>query len=146
MQPKITERKGRTVKLMGDGLLAEFPNQTFEMPEEMAGETVTTMSPRGFAVSVLAWWLYEALMTSSRRQATVGKMAVGLVVADEGRARLSFIHASGRHFAKYLSYLLFGIGVLMVAFTERKQGLHDKLAGTLVIEPDAAAPHRDAGF
>ncbi len=85
-------------------------------------------------------------MTSSRRQATLGKMAVGLVVADQGGARLSFIHASGRHFAKYLSYLLFGIGVLMVAFTERKQGLHDKLAGTLVIEPDADEPGMDAGF
>ncbi|MEE8225881.1 MAG: adenylate/guanylate cyclase domain-containing protein, partial [Kiloniellales bacterium] len=26
VQPKITERKGRIVKLMGDGLLAEFPS------------------------------------------------------------------------------------------------------------------------
>ena len=120
--------------------------QTFEMPEEMAGETFTTISPQGLAISVLAWWLYEALMTSSRQQATVGKMAANLVVTDRGGARLSFIHASGRHFAKYLSTLFFGFGMLMVAFTRRKQGLHDKLAGTLVIEPDIDTPRRDAGF
>src|SRR5213080_4272790 len=42
------------------------------------------------------------------------------------------VRAVGRHFAKWLSGMLLGIGYIMVGFTERKQGLHDMLAGTLV--------------
>ena len=78
-------------------------------------------------------WLYFALLESSTRQASLGKMALGLRVTDlEGR-RLSFARASGRYFASILSKLVLGIGFLMIAFTERKQGLHDMLAGTLVV-------------
>jgi uncharacterized RDD family membrane protein YckC len=61
-------------------------------------------------------------------------MAVGLrVVTDQGN-RLSFLNATGRFFAKFLSALLLGIGFLMVAFTDRKRGLHDIIASTLVIK------------
>jgi uncharacterized RDD family membrane protein YckC len=41
--------------------------------------------------------------------------------------------ASSGHFSKYLSAILLCIGFLMVAFDTRKQGLHDKLAKTLVL-------------
>jgi uncharacterized RDD family membrane protein YckC len=37
-------------------------------------------------------------------------------------------------FGKFLSTLLLGIGYLMVAFDDRKQGLHDKIADTCVIK------------
>ena len=46
--------------------------------------------------------------------------------------RISFERATGRHFAKWLSSMVLGIGYIMVGFTERKQGLHDLVAGTLV--------------
>lgn len=89
----------------------------------------------GYLLNLLGFigeWLYFALMESSQRQATVGKMAVGIVVCDlEGR-RISFGRATGRYFAKILSVLTLFIGFLMVAWTERKQGLHDMIAGTLV--------------
>ncbi len=77
-------------------------------------------------------WLYEALMESSSYQATLGKMVCGMKVTDLYGNRISFGRATGRHFAKFLSAMLLGIGYIMVGFTERKQGLHDLLAGTLV--------------
>jgi uncharacterized RDD family membrane protein YckC len=77
-------------------------------------------------------WLYEAFMESSSYQATLGKMIFGMKVTDLNGKRISFERATGRHFAKWLSTMIFGIGYIMVGFTERKQGLHDLLAGTLV--------------
>jgi uncharacterized RDD family membrane protein YckC len=77
-------------------------------------------------------WLYEAFMESSTYQATLGKMIFGMKVTDLYGNRISFGRATGRHFAKYISFIIFCIGFIMVGFTERKQGLHDILAGTLV--------------
>ena len=85
------------------------------------------------SISVVVTWLYSALMESSAKQATVGKMALGMIVTDMEGRRIGFGKATGRHFAKILSALILGIGFIMVAFTQRKQGLHDILAGTLVI-------------
>lgn len=77
-------------------------------------------------------WLYFALLESSKLQATIGKLAIGLVVTDMDGERISFLRATGRYFAKILSSLILCIGYIMVAFTQRKQGLHDLIAGTLV--------------
>jgi uncharacterized RDD family membrane protein YckC len=86
----------------------------------------------GFAFSACANWIYEAAMESSSKQATLGKMALGLKVTDlEGR-RISFARATGRHFAKLLSAMILLIGYIIAGFTERKQALHDMIAGTLV--------------
>lgn len=78
-------------------------------------------------------WLYFALMESSSKQATFGKIILGAKVVDVEGQRISFGRATGRHFGKILSALLLGIGFIMVAFTQRKQGLHDMLARTLVV-------------
>lgn len=84
--------------------------------------------------SLVVGWLYFSLMESSERGATVGKMAVGLrVVTDQGQ-RLSFLNATGRYFAKFISAMILGIGFLMIAFSDRKRGLHDIIAGTLVVK------------
>lgn len=83
---------------------------------------------------LLIGWLYSALMESSPSQATFGKMALGIVVTDLNGERISFGRATGRHFGKILSGITLCIGYLMVAFTERKQGLHDMVASTLVID------------
>lgn len=80
-------------------------------------------------------WLYEALLTSSHWQATLGKRALRIVVTDENGGRISFARASGRHFAKWVSGMLLGIGYLMQPFTPKKQALHDMIAGTLVVKP-----------
>lgn len=78
--------------------------------------------------------IYYAGMESSARQATLGKLAIGIKVCDAQGRRLSFVHALGRWAAAALSYLSFYIGFLMAAFTEKKQALHDLIAGTLVVD------------
>ncbi len=79
-------------------------------------------------------WLYYALMESSARQATVGKMALGIVVTDMEGNRIGFGRATGRYFAKIISGLILGIGYLMAAFTQKKQALHDLIVNTLVVK------------
>jgi uncharacterized RDD family membrane protein YckC len=102
-------------------------------PERM----VAIMLPAIFLTSLLSFaaqWLYEALMTSSSKQATVGKMACGLRVTDLRGQRLTFARATGRYFAKIISGMTLLIGYIMAGFTERKQALHDFIAGTYVLK------------
>lgn len=86
-----------------------------------------------FIFLIFGSWLYEAFMESSSYQATLGKMIFGMKVTDLNGNRISFGQATGRHFAKWLSGMILGIGYIMVGFSDRKQGLHDLLAGTLVL-------------
>jgi uncharacterized RDD family membrane protein YckC len=80
-------------------------------------------------------WLYDALLTSSSWQGTVGKRVLRLKVTDLAGNQISFGRATGRFFAKLLFRMLLTVFVyLVVAFTERKQGLHDFVAGTLVMK------------
>jgi uncharacterized RDD family membrane protein YckC len=85
-----------------------------------------------FGFTTVVNWLYEALMWSSSRQATLGKLALGLRVTDLAGQRISFARATGRHFAKIISGMILAIGYIMAAFTDRHQALHDMIAGTLV--------------
>lgn len=86
-----------------------------------------------FILSFLLVWIYQAVMESSIKQATLGKMALGIAVTDLSGKRISFGKASGRHFGQILSGFILGIGFLMIAFTARKQGLHDIIAECLVV-------------
>jgi len=79
-------------------------------------------------------WLYFTVMESSSKQGTLGKMALGIFVTDMDGNRISFARANGRYFGKILSELILGFGYVMIAFTEKKQALHDKLAGCLVLK------------
>lgn len=96
-------------------------------------ETQAIFQAVGGLVGILISWLYHALMESSAKQATLGKMAVGIQVCDLDGERISFGRATGRFFAKYLSTFTCLIGYIMAGFTEQKQALHDMVAGTLVI-------------
>lgn len=78
-------------------------------------------------------WIYYAALESSTWQATLGKKVLGLKVTDLMGNRITFARASGRFFGKILSFMILGIGFLMAGFTERKQALHDILAGCLVL-------------
>ncbi len=91
----------------------------------------------GSGLNTLVWLAYYTLMESSQLQGTVGKLVLGLVVTDRNGQRLSIVHALARNLAKYISALICFIGFLMVAFTQRKQGLHDLIAGTLVLRKEA---------
>jgi uncharacterized RDD family membrane protein YckC len=78
-------------------------------------------------------WLYYALMESSSYQATLGKMALGVIVTDVDGNRIGFGRATGRYFGKIISALICYIGFIMAGFTERKQALHDMMVGCLVV-------------
>lgn len=112
----------------GLGQWIGHPPQT---PEEMA------MFFGAFAkIGVLAFfvtWLYFALLESSSWQATIGKKTLGLEVTDLAGRRISFARATGRYFGKIISALIFMIGFIMAGFTEKKQALHDIIAGCLVL-------------
>lgn len=87
--------------------------------------------------SILTGWLYSSLLESSSWQGTLGKKAVGLRVTDLDGNRISFGKATGRYFGKILSGMICLVGFFMAAFTEKRQALHDQLAGTLVLSGPA---------
>jgi uncharacterized RDD family membrane protein YckC len=86
-----------------------------------------------FLIRTVLNWLYYALLESSAWQATLGKKALGLEVTDMQGMRISFGRATGRFFAKIISSIILFIGFIMAGFTEKKQALHDMIAGTLVV-------------
>lgn len=90
------------------------------------------------AISYVLYWIFSAAyyagLESSSMQATLGKLAVGIKVVDGNGERLSRGRALGRWASSLVSYATFGVGYLMIAFTERKRGLHDMIAGTLVVD------------
>lgn len=94
-------------------------------------------------VAIVGPWLYNALLESSSRQATVGKIACGIKVTDLNGERISFGRATGRHFAEWITGFTFLIGYVMAAFTQRRQTLHDLMAGTVVV-PQIAEPSQVA--
>lgn len=88
----------------------------------------------GSIIGVLGVWLYYALFESSSKQATPGKLAFDFVVTDMNGERISFGKATARYFGMILSGLMLGFGFIMCAFTEKKQCLHDILAGCLMFK------------
>jgi len=89
-----------------------------------------------YGLMLVGNWLYFAILESSRWQGTPGKQALKLVVTDENGDRISFGRATGRYFAKILSAMIMLVGFMMVGWTQRKQGLHDMICGTLVQKAD----------
>lgn len=78
------------------------------------------------AVAVIAFWL--------TRQATPGKMVLSLRVVDATTGdTLSIGQSLGRYLGYYVSTIPLLLGLIWVAFDSRKQGWHDKLAGTVVV-------------
>ena len=84
-------------------------------------------------VAFCGHWLYEALLTSSSWQGTVGKRILRLKVTDDNGNRIGFGRSTARFFAKILSGWIMYVGFIMVAFMERKRGLHDVICGTQVL-------------
>jgi uncharacterized RDD family membrane protein YckC len=105
----------------------------FGTEDAMAGVAVFV----AYGLALPLNWLYFAIMESSVWQATLGKQALKLIVTDQHGDRIGFGRATGRYFAKILSALIFLVGYLMVGWTQRKQGLHDVIAGTLVQRADS---------
>ena len=84
-------------------------------------------------VGFLGGLAYFGIMESSSKQATLGKMAMGLKVTDLDGQRIGLVKAINRNLGKIISYVLLGIGFFMAGFTKKKKGLHDKMVATLVV-------------
>lgn len=79
-------------------------------------------------VAVLAFWIC--------RQATPGKMALSARIVDaKTGGKPTAAQCVGRYFAYIAAMLPCCLGIVWVAFDRRKQGWHDKLAGTVVVRP-----------
>ena len=79
------------------------------------------------AVAVILFWIYKS--------ATPGKILCRLKIIDvnSGEA-LSNGQSIGRYLGYYVSMIPLMLGIIWVAFDKRKQGWHDKLAGTAVVK------------
>ncbi|MBQ8033109.1 MAG: RDD family protein, partial [Elusimicrobiaceae bacterium] len=86
--------------------------------------------------NIVLLWLYSAWMESSKYQATLGKMALGIKVVGAHGERISFARATGRTFAKFISHMILYFGDYMAGFTEKRQALHDMIATTYVVTKD----------
>lgn len=84
-------------------------------------------------LTVAFFWLYEALMTASKLQATLGKAALGLKVVTKEGERLGFGRATGRYFAKAVTWmaqyaLFLGSFILLAALSTPVRAVIDNAA------------------
>jgi len=108
-----------------------------EMTEDQIGALMGMITGAGifmYIANIIVGWLYFALMQSSAKQATVGKMALGLKVINKDGSKMNFGQATLRFIGKMISYAILLIGFIIAGFTEKKQALHDMIAGTYVIK------------
>ncbi|CRD45756.1 MULTISPECIES: RDD family protein [Stenotrophomonas] len=95
---------------------------------EIVAQLASALINLGIGMAYYTWF------HASQGGATLGKMAVGIKVVRGNGERLTKARAFGRYWAMLLSSFTLGIGFLMAAFTERKQGLHDMVCDTLVVD------------
>jgi uncharacterized RDD family membrane protein YckC len=128
---------------------------------------------------MIVWLAYKAGLECSSRRATLGKMALGIVVTDMNGERISFLTSLWRNWPVWLPAIIYAAGIavispetmsgmssdgtgpaaadamrgfslissafslvvviayLVVAFTPKKQGLHDMMAKALVVKKSA---------
>lgn len=105
-------------------------------------DTGWVAGPADFLIS----WVLPALATLvfwTFKRATPGKMALSAEIVDARSGEpASTRQLVGRYFAYYLSAIPLLLGFIWVAFDDRKQGWHDKLAGTVVIRPRNRTPRQ----
>ena len=93
------------------------------MYNSTAGYIIQYLVP---AIAVVLFWM--------ARQATPGKIVLNIRIADAATLqRPSTGQDIGRYLAYFVSTIVLCLGFLAIALDKRKQGWHDKLAGTVVI-------------
>lgn len=87
----------------------------------------------GLAVAWLVTALYFIVLWHTG--GTLGMRALGLRVAREEDGRpIGYGRATARYLGYLVDWIALGIGMLWVGIDSRKQGWHDKIAGTLVVK------------
>lgn len=101
----------------------------------------------GALIALVFMFGYFPVMHSSALQATLGKLLLGVKVTDREGNRIGIVRSLGRVLGLIFVSSIFtlGVGYLLAGVTERRQALHDMVAGTLVVRRDATPAEIVAG-
>lgn len=114
-------------------LLAIYGKQYLESERLIEGPMDFLISWVLPAIAVITFWAYRA--------ATPGKMAISSKIVDaQTGGQPSTGQLVGRYFGYFISTIPLGLGIIWVAFDKKKQGWHDKLAGTVVVRKKNSGP------
>jgi uncharacterized RDD family membrane protein YckC len=116
---------------IGLGIVIIFQGLDFKHPVDenvMIGLIIV-----GVITTNLVYYLYFAILESSSWQATIGMRICRLKITNFAFQRIGFWRAFGRELFTIISGFILYIGYFMIAFTKKKQGLHDIIADTYVI-------------
>ncbi|MFZ4404351.1 MAG: RDD family protein [Pseudobdellovibrionaceae bacterium] len=110
----------RFFALLIDGFIIIIPTVIFNSIIPVAG-------------ALLASVFYKPFFESSALQATPGKAILGLQVVNLAGQRISFKQSFLRFVMSFVSSAIMMLGYIISIFTDKRQTLHDLVAGTLVI-------------
>ncbi len=114
-------------------LISIYGTDYFTSEEMIAGSWDFLISWVLPAFATIIFWIYRA--------ATPGKMAIRAKILDANTGHAASTgQLIGRYFAYIVSILPLCLGIFWVAFDKRKQGWHDKLAGTVVVKSKNTGP------
>ena len=125
-----------SIELWGDLLGATSVEELMELDEAWK-EVEKTAGGFGGTINFLISWVLPAIAVVVfwiARQATPGKMVFSAVIVDATSGEVpSGRQMIGRNLGYFIALIPFGLGILWVGLDKRKQGWHDKLAGTVVV-------------
>lgn len=87
-------------------------------------------------ISFILWLIYSTIMDASSFYGSFGKYLVGIKVVDEFGERLTIQRSLMRNSTKVISQFALYIGFIWILFDKKRQGWHDKIAKTLVVEDE----------
>ena len=85
----------------------------------------------GWIIGIFFGWLYFAIQHSSTKKSTIGMRALDIAIVDENHNKIGFWRATANYFIVAISIVFIFIGLLMIAFTSRKQGFHNIITRTI---------------
>ncbi len=88
------------------------------------------------ALSIVVHFFYVTFFLSSKMQGTPGKAMMGITITTLDGQRISYQTSVIRYLASLISGAIFCIGYVFYFFTEKKQTLHDLVAGTIAVDSD----------
>ncbi|MBV6647562.1 MAG: RDD family protein [Cyclobacteriaceae bacterium] len=86
-----------------------------------------------YSVTALIYCVYHVAFEAAHWEATPGKRIMGLIVRSSSSKKIGFYRVFWRTLFKFLSLALVFTGFTMIQFHRKKQGLHDIIAGTMVL-------------
>ncbi len=107
------------------------------VPGLAARSLMTAIS--GFFMSLLIimlLWICYGIVLETWKGQTVGKMILGIIVVKENGEPCDFFAALLRNVLRIIDHLptLYILGFIVMAITEKRQRLGDRLAGTVVVK------------